>query len=134
MQLTFQNEFEARALLRAIIAGKFTSDPSDDDVPASPLVAQVVNRLADMLGAAESDREGDSVQVEWARWRQMTPRREEWPKALSYAERAFRQHWWDWSGSEREEILKTLFSPFVADAATGQLFIKELEARIRATP
>ena len=130
--LLIEQEAEVRALLRAVVAGKFNSDPRDDDVPCSPLLARAANRLVDALQSAEIARDGDTAQLNWTVWRRMTPSRPEWAYALSYAERAFSDSWRNWPESKRADVIADLFSPFVADDATTQQFMAELDGlRVR---
>lgn len=47
--MTIDDPYELNALPRVLMSPKFTADPLDLDVPASPIVANIANRLVDEL-------------------------------------------------------------------------------------
>jgi hypothetical protein len=78
-EMTF-NDLELWAPYDCIIEAKFHGDPRDFDVPPSPIVADLANRIVDVLAASAQFGSADR----WSAWRQLTPEREEWSLWLNW--------------------------------------------------
>jgi hypothetical protein len=100
------SEKEMWALYACILEAKFSGSWRDYDVPMSPIVASIANRLADFL--CSSGRFGD--RASWQQWRTLTPERNEWASALRYVE--FRDEWLDADDAAQAEHVLNLLSPF----------------------
>lgn len=128
--LVIKEETTLRALLRAIVSAKFSTNPLDRDVPASPVVAALAREAAATLEGRETVREGASAEARWKVWRAFSPERLEWEAALTYATDAFAGHWPHWNEEQREQALRDLISPYELNPTTREQFLRELKARL----
>jgi len=119
---------EMRALLRAVIEAKFHRDPDDIVVPGSPLVADVVNRLARAVAEESIRIDGDAARDRWSAWIHIGPERDEWKSAVAYATSLWPKMWPKWSVEKRRVVARVLLSPFELEDATLDAFLREVEA------
>lgn len=127
MNLELNSADEARALLRAIVASKFTEAPYDMDVLTSKHVANLAADLCKIV--AEKDREqwGEIGRQMWDSWYWLSPPRPEWRIALNHGKALFGKKWASFFPDRRVEVVKLLISPYgLSDELLSQ-FITELD-------
>src|SRR5512133_3700048 len=107
--------YELLALHRAIMEAKFHPDPQNLDVPASPLLAAVCNRLLDSLVAAEQERGRPEKGEEWQRWRTRPRQGRFWQVAVQHASAV--RDWSRWSSDEKRKFTADALAPLRAPEA-----------------
>lgn len=132
--LVVEDKHHVRALPRALVSAKFSCDPHDRDVPASPLVAKLASEAATILEQLEVEEEGDVAADRWRVWKDLTSRRPEWKAAMSFAAEAFAEHWSAWSSEQRKSVLADLVAPYELSAASFDEFVRHLQARFDHDP
>jgi len=131
--LILEDKHAVRALLRALVSAKFSADPHDRDVPASPLVANVAREAAAALEQSEIEEEGDVAAERWRVWREFGPARPEWRSAIKFAAEAFSDHWGSWTSDQHKVVVEDLVAPFELAAASFEQFVQEVEAAMGVT-
>jgi hypothetical protein len=127
-ELTF-DELELWVLHACMVEAKFHEDPRDLDIPGGPLVAALVNKIADAL--QDSERFGSDET--WQTWRTLTPDREEWRNALMFVKH--RGDWLDRPTPQQLEYARCLLSPFhVSDELLERCVSEAREYRDRLPP
>ncbi len=115
------NLTELRALQRVFREAKFCTEPDDKDIAGSPIVAQLFERLMEVLIEQQVTREGDEARRRWNAWLQIDDSRDEWFAAIRRAKADVR---WDrFTESERANYVKILLSPFVLSREMYEKFI-----------
>src|SRR5688572_12829608 len=114
------------ALFRAMLEAKFHSNPEDEDLAASSLLAEVVLKLRDCLIAAEREQDGISAEQRWKEWLAITPARREWRVSVAYAARNWKDCWSSWAPDVKERAVRQLLSPFDVSDTTIAEFSDEL--------
>lgn len=116
---------DLRVLQRVFREAKFCKEADDDEVSASPLVADLFERLMAALIEAQVESEGEVARQKWEKWLVMADNsRDEW---LAVRDRAQRNpHWLSWTESEKRDYASLLFRPFVLDKKMLDLFVSEV--------
>lgn len=128
--LVVDDKHTLRALLRALVSAKFSPDPHDRDVPASPLTASVAREAAAALEHLEVQQEGEVAAERWRLWRDLTVERPEWEAALRFAAEAFVERWATWTPEQRGLVIADLVAPYELSTESLGRFLHELEARM----
>ena len=128
--LVVEDKHAVRALLRALVSAKFSPDPHDRDVPASPLVAKVAREAAAALEQLEVEQEGEVAVERWRLWKDLTAGRPEWEAAIRFAAEAFAQQWATWTQEQRQSVLADLVAPYELSTTSLEKFVHDLEARM----
>ena len=119
-------EYEANALLRALIEAKFHgTDVHDPDILTSPLIARCAFELVAQARREDEARDGESAAGKWQSWLRCSPERDEWRTAVANACETWKSAWNRWHDNERLQAVRLLFAPFEC-ASPGQ-FIREVE-------
>ena len=71
MGLIISDYFELLALHKTILEAKFSTEPNDDSISGSPLVADICNRVVDEIILIEQKRDNDSKE-RWTEWLKIT--------------------------------------------------------------
>ena len=117
--IDFTSYYELLALHRALMEAKFHDTPNDPAVAGSPFVADVANRIVEILANwKQSDRPAGH---DWPSWRHVGPGHREWAVAIDRAREA--TNWITWNEDERRQFAKILLSPFVATSEVLEQFI-----------
>ena len=132
MQFKFDNSGEGRALLRAIIAAKFTETPQDKDVLASPPLATIAWQIRSAVEKDDLEELGDQAAKSWARWSKFDENREDWNIALKNGAKIFRDFWHTWSGDSQIANCRYLLSPFVVQDDVIHRFVSAIQQEITA--
>jgi hypothetical protein len=123
---------DLQVLQRVFREAKFCNEANDDEVSASPIVADLYLRLVDVLIEADVAEFGEHVRVNWANWLQMDPSRDEWNSAMRRA--CSEEKWLAWTFEERLSHTRLLLSPFVISSELELQFINEVTTHIAAHP
>jgi hypothetical protein len=109
------------ALQRVLLAAKFQANPSDRDIPGSPLVADLANQVADLC-TEYIVREGLVPAESAEAWRE--PRHH--PNVIEWVRLRIRECdiWRSWSAHEREDYVRTLLAPYFPEAAAVQSLLE----------
>lgn len=125
---SFQTDdyFELLALHRAIIEAKFHLDPEDRDVPGSPILARISERIVEAIGLME-DRMGKyGGSKGWESWRR-NPGTRFWNVAVEYA--ANFSDWHKLNLEQKRKLVTNLMAPFIADDNQISAFLSEVDIR-----
>lgn len=129
MHLKLESPDEARALLRALTAAKFTGQPYDMDVLASRLVARIANELSQVVKEEDEKQWGAIGRQNWATWYWLNPERREWEIALKHGASLCGGKWKNFSAERRAELVKLLVCPFGLTDEFQSRFMSELGGR-----
>lgn len=113
---------ELNALLRAILAGKFSKSPMDLDVLDSKIVAKQVIQLADMVDACFLDKIEPGGHAEYRKWRHLTPDRDEWAIALENAKQKHSKRWETLSQADQYVVARAILAPYETSQTNLELF------------
>ena len=118
---------ELRVMQRIMREAKFCTEPDDDEVSPSPIVAQLFSRLMDTLIEAEVEQDGEEARNSWLRWLNMDSSREEWRAALRRATNEVRGI--KMTDEERRTFCEILFCPFKLPPDLLTKFIHAVEKK-----
>jgi hypothetical protein len=104
--LVIDDPNELVALHRALFEAQFAVDPHDRDVPGSPILAALANRVVDAL---------TQIDPRWSEWRDA----EKHPDRVAVAARHLHANpsWASWSDAERERQVRNHLAPLVASTS-----------------
>lgn len=131
LSLSLESVDEARALLRSIVASKFTEVPADPEVLTSHFVARIASELYGFVAAEDGKRWGDVARQRWIDWRAMTRQRPEWTLAARHCVKFFGAQWKTLSESQKRLTIESLFSPFKLSHADLETFILQIDDEMR---
>lgn len=109
-RLTINDYDELVAVHRALLELKTISNPNDEAVIGSPLVAQFAHRLLDTIIEADRERVGNDSASRWNSWRLLDESRREW--GLIANQIANVDNWDRMSSEQRREYITNVASPF----------------------
>jgi hypothetical protein len=118
--------YELLALHRTIMEAKFHPDPDNLDIPASPLLARMSERLVEALMLAERSRGDDSKADQWIQWRTRPKAGRFWSVAVQHARSL--QEWAEWAKAGKVQCVLDLLAPFCVGETTVERFIAEVES------
>ncbi len=104
------NFVELNALQRVFREAKFCTQPDDDEVSASPIVAMLFEKLMATLIEVEVEEYGEDMRERWVKWLAIDEPRDEWYAAIRRARANI--GWANYSFDEREKYARLLLSPF----------------------
>ena len=117
MKIEIEGFSHINALCRALIEAKFNDNPTDTDVPNSPLVADLANQVADAL--EEHERANPLAPgSEIGGWRDPSNQ----PGKIEFIKRRISECslWSSWTTDEKQHYLRILLSPLRADSSVCQ--------------
>lgn len=109
---------ELPILLHAIVEAKFSSNPGDRAIIASPLLAVIAKRVV----SAMLDGSGASAYKEWLNFHGHT---DFWRVAILYAKSEYKNKWDSWDDSQRLSYVDNLIAPFFLTEARYKEFVNE---------
>jgi hypothetical protein len=112
ISLSLESADEARALLRAVVASKFTWQPVDPEVLTSRFVARIAFDLLELIKAADTEKWGEAVGGRWNTWAMLDSDRAEWGLALHHCSTYIGSRWLTFSEEDKVETARVLFSPY----------------------
>jgi hypothetical protein len=115
----------------AVLEAKFHTPVLDTDVPGSAILANVASRMRDALIRIEQDRDGVAAETRWRQWSAISPTRREWSVAVEHASEMWRAVWHQWSPEQRQHAATCLLSPFQADDAILNEFLRTVDDRLK---
>jgi hypothetical protein len=125
-------EYEANALIRALVEAKFHgTDVQDPEILTSPMIARCALELVAQARREDEARDGEAATVGWRRWLHCSPDRHEWRTAVANARETWKSAWSRWNDQERLEAVRFLFAPF--DCASPEQFLREVEMGLGRT-
>ena len=107
------DKYELLALHRALFEAKQHPDPEDRDVVGSPFVANLSLRVVDAL--AELD-EPPTFGPSWRDWQRAEKHEHRLPLVRSRIEEC--APWSKWDADQKQEYVRTLLAPLVAESST----------------
>lgn len=120
---------EMVALFRALMVAKFARDQIVPELPGSPFIASMFNRLAHALNKMEIER-GKPERANW--YMEIVPDSERWQIAVRDAAHVEKRIWDQFSSDERQTIAKTHLAPFLFTDEMINRFIAQVDERINA--
>lgn len=121
---TVSSYHDLLVMQRVFREAKFCLSPSDDEISASPIVADLFSKLMESLIAAETAIKGESARERWTQWLTIDESREEWGVAIQRAKCI--GEWSSWSHNQRVEYAKDLLNPFIVPAELLQRFVESV--------
>jgi hypothetical protein len=112
---------ELAVLQRVFREAKFCTEPDDVEVSASPIVANLYQRVIEALVVKEVALQGEIARQRWTQWLTIDESRDEWRAATRRA--ILEERWHTFSDEECEEYVRLLFSPFAISAEMVKRFI-----------
>ena len=112
MKLIIDDEYDLLALHRSLFAVKFSYPPADPDLPLSPVVAKLANRVLAELEKLPNRHDGEN----WQKWRKAEKHEHRFDvliKNLTYGDR-----WSSFSGEEKRSLVVDGLAPLRAEEAT----------------
>ena len=114
MAFSIDSYIELLALNRALMEAKFSNDPNDNDIAASPIVASIVRRLIDELTIMHERADVKTLpSLDWKAWCKEGPGERE----MSIIRRNLTKisFWNDLDNEQRSDYIENLIAPFVVD-------------------
>jgi hypothetical protein len=109
--------FELWNAFHALLEAKFHENPYDHRIAPSPIIAEILEKMANVIGASGLGGK------EWAQWLELAPDRREWRVALNHVR--LEQEWLDEPHANRVEYAKRLLSPFRVGETLIERFLSE---------
>lgn len=123
--VTIIDEYEMKAILRALIEAKFHPEPNDEPIQASPYVAALCDRLVEAIAAVERERFGAERGERFLAFYASPPPPPQLEVARKIIGKCPPDVWAGWSEAERRELVRLVLSPF---QGTPELFEELLRA------
>lgn len=116
---------ELLAVHRALLELKTITEPFDEAVIGSSIVAGFANRLLDAIIEMEKEKSGEEGARKWAAWRSIDESRREW--TLIANQIAIIDDWDKMSLQQKREYVVNIASPFT-------LTVSQIDALINSEP
>ena len=116
---------ELRVLQRVFREAKFCTEPDDDEISESPIVANLYEKLINILMLRDIEATGDVARQKWMSWLSIDQDRDEWSAGLKRAKLC--SCWMKFSEEERLNYVKTLMSPFILSEFNLKKFIADVD-------
>jgi hypothetical protein len=117
--------YELLALHRTVMEAKFHPDPQNMDIPGSPLVARLSERIVETLIEMERDRGNGMKADQWTEWRSHPQAGRFWEVAVQHAKAC--RDWADWGQSEKLQFAADALAPFAVEPAELVTFVAEVD-------
>ena len=113
---------ELNALLRAVLAGKFSQIPADLDVIDSTIISSLATKLADAVDEYYLETlDSDQYEI-YSRWRHLTPDQDAWLAAVNHTKLRYGKKWDGMPQIRRYELIEILIAPYKVSQENLRLF------------
>lgn len=115
---------EILALHKTLMEAKFHPDPQNTYIAASPHVANICNRVIEVLIEIESKND-PGKRDNWNKWLDLKNQKWIWERAIEYANDS--SEWETLNDEEKKDYVRCLLSPFRFNEDDVLRFIKEVD-------
>lgn len=124
-KLEFSNE-ELRALLRSIVAAKFSEKPYDEEVPTSSLVSECAIKIRNLIFEQEVLSKDQQRVNNFIVWCNLTPDRGEWKRSVVIGRSVYQKKLRNCTDEKLFKFTVELISPFVVSEENKKLLAGEI--------
>lgn len=113
--MKFENYFDLLLLHRVLLEAKFSENPNDRDVPASPQVAKISNQIIDEIIDILEKNENKKEANDWRAWRESLKARPREQAVIKLNIEFLKENntWSSLSLGEQREVIEDLAAPFL---------------------
>lgn len=122
-ELILRDYYDLLNLHKALMEAKFHCNPENKDIAGSPIIANIMNELVNVLAQIDPN----STTIDWQNWRRICDKKGScyWANAIVNA--AKNPLWKTYTGEKKAEVAKCYISPFTASDGDIMDFVKEVD-------
>lgn len=128
------NYYELLNLHKALMEAKFHDNPDNEDIAGSPIIAEIMNNIVDVLTNIDPHANND----EWETWRKLENHLKSicefefgktiWDKILNRVSKD--NLWKKYTKDEKTNLTKIYFSPYILNEKEIEEFINTVDNKI----
>ena len=111
-------------LHKALLEAKFHLNPDNINVSSSPIIADICNKLVDVLKKMDEEKSEKNI-GKWDEWRLLKNQSFYRDRAIINAK--LNNRWNKMNNEEKEKTVKNLISPFIATEEELKSFIQQVD-------
>ena len=129
-RLILEDYYDLLNLHKALMEAKFHDNPENSDVAGSPVIAQIMNNIVDILSKIDPHADTNA----WKQWRELSRRKKNRDKIwINIIKHASQNNMWSAYTKEKKlEMAKNYISPFCATEEDLEDFIAEVDQILEA--